>query len=319
MHVRILDLDGGLTAQEAVARRADAIYRLQDWGPRVRLACSFGRFRRFRQVLAEHLGGDQDDSPALTLVGSGDFHHISLALVERVAEPFNLLVLDNHPDWMRRIPFLHCGTWLNHAARLPLVRRVFHVGGDVDFDNRYRWLAPWPQLRTGKVTVFPAVKRFARGGWRRVPNEPIRPAPNMPLTPERMEQLLAPYRKDLARHPLYVSLDKDVMVSVDAPVNWDSGHLREAEVNAVLEAFEQAVGGRLAGMDVVGDWSPVRVAGSFRRFFHLTEHPALDILPAQANRRNERLNLRLLAGRSPIRSGRLAVLETRSPFERFPA
>jgi hypothetical protein len=297
MHVRILDLDGGLTAQQAVARRADAIYRLRAWGPRVRMACSFPRFEKFRDVLAGQLGGDRDFSPTLTLVGSGDFHHVSLALVERVDEPFNLLVLDNHPDWMRYIPFLHCGTWLYHAARLPRVRRVFHVGGDVDFDNRYRWLAPWPLLRSGKITVFPAVQRFTRGTWRRVAHRPVRPAPGTPLTPERMEQLLEPHRGDLARYPLYVSLDKDVMVSADAPVNWDSGHLREAEVTTVLEAFERAANGRLAGMDVVGDWSPVRVAGSFRQFFHLTEHPALAIAPAQASRSNERLNLRLLNGR----------------------
>jgi hypothetical protein len=302
MHVRILDLDGGLTAQEAVARRADAIYRLQDWGPRVRMACSLGRFRRFRRALAGHLGGETDAGPALTLVGSGDFHHVSLALVERVSQPFNLLVVDNHPDWMRRIPFLHCGTWLYHAARLPLVRRVFLVGGDVDFDNRYRWLAPWPLLRSGKITVFPALRQFTRGRWRHVPQEPLRPAPEALLSPGRMEKLLAPHRDDLAQYPLYVSLDKDVMVSADAPVNWDSGHLREAEVNAVLEAFERAAGGRLAGMDVVGDWSPVRVAGAFRRFLHLTEHPRLNIRPVQASRSNERLNLRLLAGREAYRA-----------------
>jgi hypothetical protein len=307
MHVRILDLDGGLTAQEAVARRADAIYRLQDWGPRVRMACSFGRFGRFRRALAGHLGGETDAGPALTLVGSGDFHHVSLALVERIPEPFNLLVVDNHPDWMRRIPFLHCGTWLYHAARLPLVCRIFHVGGDVDFDNRYRWLAPWPLLRSGKITVFPAVRRFTREGWRHVPHEPLRPAPATPLTPERLEEILEPHRADLARLPLYVSLDKDVMVSADAPVNWDSGHLREAEVTTVLEAFERAAGGRLAGMDVVGDWSPVRVAGAFRRFLHLTEHPTLHIWPAQASRRNERLNLRLLAGREAYGSPHIVV------------
>jgi hypothetical protein len=322
MHVRILDLDGGLTAQEAVARRADAIYRLQAWGPRVRLACSFGRFGRFRRALAEHLGGETDAAPALTLVGSGDFHHVSLALVERVPEPFNLLVVDNHPDWMRRIPFLHCGTWLYHAARLPRVRRVYLVGGDVDFDNHYRWLAPWPLLRSGKIAVFPAVRRFTRGGWGNVPHEQLRPEPATPLIPEHMEELLAPHRADLARHPLYVSLDKDVMVSADAPVNWDSGHLREAEVNAVLEAFEGAAGGRLAGMDVVGDWSPVRVAGAFRRFFHLTEHPALDIRPAQANRRNEWLNLRLLAGREAYRPPHFAIpgaAAASTPFESYPS
>ena len=61
--------------------------------------------------------------------------------------PFNLLVLDKHPDWMRGIPFLHCGTWLHHALQLPTLNRVIHCGGDLDFDNAYRWLAPWREIK----------------------------------------------------------------------------------------------------------------------------------------------------------------------------
>ena len=37
----------------------------------------------------------------------------------------------------------------------------------------------------------------------------------------------------MTSRPLYISLDKDVLRADYAPVNWDSGHLREAEVNAV--------------------------------------------------------------------------------------
>src|SRR5262249_6592244 len=66
------------------------------------------------------------------------------------------------------------------------------------------------------------------------------------------------------------------------------------EVLDVLGAFLAAADGNLAGMDVVGDWSPVRVHGMVRRFFHLTEHPPLAIDPHEATRRNEALNLNLL-------------------------
>jgi len=77
-------------------------------------------------------------------------------------------------------------------------------------------------------------------------------------------------------------------------VNWDSGHLVTDEVLDVLGAFVGAAAGNLAGMDVVGDWSPVRVQGMLRRFFHLTEHPPLAVNPHDATRRNEALNLALL-------------------------
>src|SRR5262249_17872464 len=155
--------------------------------------------------------------------GSGDFHHTTLALLRRLTTPINLLVLDNHPDWMRGVPLLHCGTWLAHALRLPLLHTVFHLGGDVDFDNAYRWLAPWPALRSGKIRVFPAVRRFQSGGWNSVPHDPLRPHPGARLTPQRLSTLLDPHRAELARRPLYVSLDKDVLGPAEAVVNWDSG------------------------------------------------------------------------------------------------
>src|SRR5437899_2505377 len=175
MHIRVLDLDGSLPLQqEFVARCRPTVLAVREWGPSIRLACSFGRFRRFERDLAGLLQRTNEAQPAVTFYGSGDFHHVSLALVRRLSTPINLLVLDNHPDWMRGVPFLHCGTWLNHAARLPGVGRVFHVGGDVDFDNYYQWMAPWRLLRSGKIVVFPGVRRFQRGAWSAIPNEPIR-------------------------------------------------------------------------------------------------------------------------------------------------
>jgi hypothetical protein len=295
MHYRILDLDGSLTEQTSLQEwyrpvRHDA----QTWGPRIRMGCSFGRFACFEHALARRLGSATDAEPAVTLYGSGDFHHVSLALLRRLTQPFNLLIVDKHPDWMRAIPFLHCGTWVYHAARLAPVRRIFHAGGDLDFDNSFRWLAPWSLLRSGKITVFPAIRPFERGAWSRVANQPLRPEPQTWIDQERLEELLEPYRGDLARWPLYISLDKDVMIQNDAMVNWDSGHLALPEVEMIVRAFLGAAGSKLAGMDIVGDWSPVHLRGVLRRFLHLTEHPRLEVEGHEAVRRNQRTNLVLL-------------------------
>jgi hypothetical protein len=295
MQIRILDLDGSLAQQpDLVARHRPATVPAREWGPAIRLGCAFGRFRRFEKFLQAALGAAPDPGPALTLYGSGDFHHVSLALLRRLDSPFNLLLLDNHPDWMRGVPFLHCGTWVYHAARLPQVRRIFHAGGDVDFDNYYRWLAPWRLLRDGKIVVLPGRRPFRRGRWCAVANEPLRPEPDLPADRERLADLLRPYAADLAKYPLYISLDKDVLVEAEAIVNWDSGHLSLAEVCLVLEMFLRSAAGNLIGMDVVGDWSPVRLRGLLRRFLHWTEHPALAVDPEEAARRNERTNLTLL-------------------------
>ena len=251
------------------------------------------RHRAFERDLANRLGCVNDADPAATFLGSGDFHHVSLALLRRLTRPFNLLILDKHPDWMRRIPLMHCGTWLNHAARLPLARHVFHIGGDLDFDNAYRWLAPWDLLRRRRIIVLPAVRSLSC--WQplgRLSKHEAAPVPDSDctVTPERLEELLSPHRDELARWPLYISVDKDVLRPADAVVNWDSGHLELNEATTVLEAFRYAAGDDLAGMDLVGDWSPVEVQGIFRRLLHWTEHPLLRVDADEACWRNERTN-----------------------------
>src|SRR5262249_17756770 len=142
----------------------------RDHGPRLRLACTFREYQRFRRWLAD---AATFDHPAVTFYGSGDFHHVTLALLERLPGPFNLLVLDNHPAWMRGLPFLPGGTWPRHAPRLPNLERVFHCGGDLDFENAYRLLAPWRDLRYGRIVVFPARRTYVRGRWKGVPTQPL--------------------------------------------------------------------------------------------------------------------------------------------------
>ncbi|HWG43540.1 MAG TPA: hypothetical protein VN688_12200 [Gemmataceae bacterium] len=294
METRILDLDGSLVRQKLLIQRTQpAILPLADWGPSIRLACAHGSFRRFQNRLTQLAGSERDTHPFLNFIGSGDFHHVSLALLRRLRGPFNLLVLDNHPDWMRGIPLMHCGTWVYHAAQLSGVRRIFHMGGDVDFDNAYRWLAPWSMLRSGKIVVSPARRRFAGRQWARVAHGALRRHAEEPTGREAIEEWLMPFRADLAGFPLYISLDKDVLTASETAVNWDSGYLRTREALNVAQAFLDAAKGNLAGMDVVGDWSPVRLRGLFRRFLHWTEHPSLTVDAEQATRRNEALNLLL--------------------------
>jgi arginase family enzyme len=309
MQTRLLDLDGSVVRQTQLLRRSGpVILRLQEWGGYLRLACRHGTFASFEKHLTQLAGSPDDPRPFLTFVGSGDFHHVSLALLRRVSGPFNLLVIDKHPDWMRGIPFLHCGTWLYHAAQLPNVQRIFHLGGALDFDNSYRWLAPWPMIRSAKIVVVPARQRFKGRCWDRIAHQPLRRRPDEPVEHDTLWQGLDPYRAELAACPLYISLDKDVLTASEAVVNWDSGHLTATEVMAILSAFTTAADGELAGMDVVGDWSPVHLRGWMRWLLHWTEHPRLAIDAKEATRRNEALNLRLIECVSPFstwRAGRV--------------
>jgi hypothetical protein len=288
--VRILDLDGSLEAQSELFEPGEAAWTsASEWAPRIRLACTFPVFARFHAWVDSVLpiAGRQ-----VTLYGSGDFHHVTLALLRRIHEPFNLLVLDKHPDWMRAIPVLHCGTWLRHALRLEHLVRVFHCGGELDFDNAYRWLAPWGDLRSGRLVVLPAQRRFTRGGWSGIPVQPLL------IEDAKLADVLAAtvnlYRDDLAARPLYISIDKDVLVAADAAVNWDSGLLRLAHAVSIVEAFLTGAGGNLIGADVLGDWSPIVLGSRLNRFCDWLDHPSPQFSAEQAALLNRKANAALL-------------------------
>src|SRR5438067_6885944 len=85
MRVRVLNLDGSLLRQRRLfAQYRPAVGRLEHFGPRIRLGCRFRDFRRFEAGLADATGADRDEVPWTTFYGSGDFHHVSLALVRRL-------------------------------------------------------------------------------------------------------------------------------------------------------------------------------------------------------------------------------------------
>jgi hypothetical protein len=293
MKLRVIDLDGGVVGQGALweHHRADVV-PMTDWGPAIRICCSFGAYRRFEAALAER--GGAAEGPAITFCGSGDFHHVTLALLRQVPEPFHLLVLDKHPDWMRGAPLLHCGTWVAHALELPRLRGILHLGAALDLENWLYRFAPWGHLIEGRVRLVPAVHRLTRGRWRSVSREPLRAAADRPMTADRLEDLCGTLRDGLDGLPLYVSIDKDVLRSSDAAVNWDSGHLELDEVQRLLTGLIAAAQGRLIGMDVVGDWSCPRLRGVMRKVLNRTEHPRLEVDPEAAAALNGRTNRALI-------------------------
>jgi hypothetical protein len=294
MRFCLLDFDGSVRPQTSLVRRFHLeLADLYRWGPWLRLACRHGTFRRFERQLDALLGRPDDTSPTLAFLGSGDFHHVTLALLRRLRGPFNLLVIDKHPDWVRGVPLLHCGTWLAHALRLPNLQRVFHVGGELDFDNRYRWLAPWGALRSGRVVVVPARRRFHRGQWKDLAHHPLAQPGGPDTAGDALSENLNIYRAGLAQCPLYISVDKDAMTPAEAVVNWDSGSLNLRQVLGVVDWFLDAARGRLAGADIVGDWSPVRLRWGVRTLCHWAEHPKQRVDPVESAHVNVRANERL--------------------------
>lgn len=251
MQTQILDLD------ESVGELPDSVrVPLRDWHDRLRFACSVSSLRGF----ARHLDRTLPEHHGPVFFGSGDFHHLSIALIERTlarhAGPLRVLVFDNHPDNMRFPLMVHCGSWISRAAALPGILQIDVVGiTSSDISWAHAWENRLGPLVHGKLRYWSV---GVETGWaRRIGlGAAFRPF-------NSADTLLAALLEDLgsSQVPVYLSIDKDALDPVEAVSNWDQGVLRVAHLLAAIDALN----GKLAASDVNGEVSSARYPQRWKR------------------------------------------------------
>lgn len=151
----------------------------------------------------------------LRFLDSGNYHYLSLLWLEKIKEPFALVLLDHHPD-MQRPAFgdiTSCGGWVVEALqRIPQLRRVYLYGVDEMLLEECREEAPYVQERVEVCS------------WDNLPETKL---------------------------PLYVSCDKDVMSREAACCDWDQGEASLGQVLGLLARIRRECA--LIGVDVCGE------------------------------------------------------------------
>ena len=69
-------------------------------------------------------------------IGTGDYHYMSLFWLERIREPFALVLFDHHPDDQPGAfgaDLLSCGGWVAQARKLPMMRTDLWIRDAADF------------------------------------------------------------------------------------------------------------------------------------------------------------------------------------------
>lgn len=251
MPAQILDLDGSVGALPGAVS-----IDLRHWHDRLRFACSSAQLRAFGGVLRELLPVQAGP----VFYGSGDFHHLSLVLIERVAmrqpKPIRVLVLDNHPDNMRFAFGVHCGSWVARVAALPGVARVDVAGiTSHDIAAAHAW----------ENRLLPLYRRKLRYWSIGVD---VRWASRIGLGPalrgfDDSDAMCAALVEELAgdRSPAYLSIDKDVLHPDEAHTNWDQGCLCSAQVLRIIRVLHP----HLLGSDVNGEVSLARYPQRWKR------------------------------------------------------
>jgi hypothetical protein len=158
--IRILDFDGSVLAQANLLQK----YKIPPYSVEVidlKDISSSCRYLATKKTLAIVNKRLQNSSPnAITLYGSGDFHHISSVLLSRFTNPIGVIVFDHHPDWDGLSPYISCGSWVTEVSKMKNVEKMILLGpSSEDLSARGLASAYLNNLERGKLEIFPYERR----------------------------------------------------------------------------------------------------------------------------------------------------------------
>lgn len=299
MHLEILDLAGSMhsLASESAAScwQSVRVLDLRDLAAKLRLWSSGKTITETRRRLQ---GAPFHPDPTVTLVGSGDFHHLTPLLLERAREPVTVIHFDNHPDWVRLAPRWHCGSWVNQALRSERVARVITIG---PCSNDL----VWPGLKGGNLSAL-ASGRLRLFPWSHAPSRVLRRIADGPsyrcassqlvwsnLAEMTSEQAARAILSQIATDAIWLTIDKDVLPEAEVVSNWDQGEMPLRAVLALIEAVGRKHS--IAGADICGDYAAPQFSNALKRWEAHRDQPRRARPDAAALARNADVNRQLLS------------------------
>ena len=175
--------------------------------------CDEEAMNEIRSRIAPYSSGE------IHFIDSGNYHYMTRIWLEKISEPFDLLVFDNHTD-MQPPAFgglLSCGGWIyDSVMELPLLQKVILIGPDEEAFSRVE-----PEIQK-KVEFLSREK----------------------LRGMELMEILDFVKEQTGKKPLYISIDKDVLCPEDADTNWSQGDMR---LETMVRCLECAVSRCKAG------------------------------------------------------------------------
>lgn len=221
---------------------------LGGWQEKIRFGCSYSQFQQLQTYLEPQL----PPHPGTVFMGSGDYHHISLFLIQRLQnyfssiKPIQVVIFDNHPDNMRYLFGIHCGSWVSYVAKLPFVSHV-HVLGITsnDIGLAHSWENRLTPLLKNKLTYWCMDVKI---GWAK--KFGLQNAFRAFGSPAELVNTFI-HTQQSSQQPIYLSIDKDVLAKNVVQTNWDQGRMQLEDILTVIRALDQ----RIIGSDITGEVS----------------------------------------------------------------
>jgi hypothetical protein len=243
--ITVFDFDQSVSAQKDFVRQFGnklTIKSMQRLKHVMRLWCSSGNFKKASAAM------QLQDTSQFVLLGSGDFHHLTLALLGQHQAPLTLVLFDNHPDWMRPPHQYHCGTWIYTAARLPQVNRIVIIGlENGDLVGKKFLAGDIESFKKQKIVLLP---------YTLVGAQLERSDQSVRLQSKLKQDLKMGIQEILdaiLTEDVYISIDKDCLREQDAITNWEQGTMPLDTVLESIRAIDKLY--NIVGADTVGDYS----------------------------------------------------------------
>lgn len=158
----------------------------------------------------------------LYFLGDGNYHYLTLVLLNRLKDPFTLVVFDHHND-AGDIPFpqmTSCGSWIQTAlGELDLLQEVFIIGANADNMKETK------SVLKNKLTYLNAES----------------------ISEKSLQQLSSAIQTE----NIYLSIDRDFLSEKEVQTNWDQGDHLLTELLFFIEVL--CADHTLIGADVCGD------------------------------------------------------------------
>jgi arginase family enzyme len=302
--IRILDFDGSILAQTNLLDRytklpySTQVIDLKDIASTCRYLATKKTFTTIRERL------ENSSRNAITLYGSGDFHHISSVLLSFFNKPLGVIVFDHHPDWDGLSPCVSCGSWIVEISKMTNVEKIILLGpSSDDLSTRGLATAYLKSVKNGKLEIFPYEKDSSQAYFRYFTDTNCftvkRGIFGSTLCWTSLKQKSVNFIKELLKNmpvdDVYVSIDKDCLSSAYAVTNWEQGSIPiDWLLNALSIIKEEK---KIVGMDITGEYSPVMIKNPIKRFLSSLDHPkqtAETITPSKTVSINEATNLKIL-------------------------
>lgn len=162
----------------------------------------------------------------INYIDSGNYHYITYLLLERLREPFSLILFDHHTDMQPSLfeNLMSCGCWVKRTLdENPFLKEVIIIG------VADQLIKEIPSKYSHKVFAYGESMLKQHPKWQT-------------------------FAKEHIHYNVYISVDKDVMDAKEACTNWDQGFLTLSQLREIYESIVETH--EILSIDICGEYAP---------------------------------------------------------------